>query len=889
MSLDSKTVNAHINDILRVSNADPLIINAFTHRYDTLGQLDAALFGLAPVIVHPIVGLYQIVFNRTPDDDGLEYWVGKLSAKSIVPSDNSVIKGITLELAASDEWSALVKGKTNAEIVTALYKQALQRAPDKPGLDFWTGELNKGRSPADLILEFASSDEFIALTTPHIEGFLRGTGSAAPAGSLFDVAPFDRTVDSPLGYEVVKERIADILRFDASYHLVDTFRERYASLDELDAALLDFSAVTVTPLIGLYQAAFGRLPDDKGLTFWRGELGDAGVELFDLGALHEIAKRFVDSNEWQHKFEESNNRGIVKAIYRQALGREEDAEGIDFWTAQLDKGVSPAELLIQFVLSDEFIASAAPHFDTLLLSAARASFPESKPLFDLTPFTLADGVLTLNLDGPYTISPAADGTAALRLLGASHILSASELNGIKGIAVEEGVTLEIASSVLANRSIAFTGSDGGAGKVNISGVTVTQATIQAPVGIDVDLRGISFGDNAPDVTVNGNVRDWILARWTALDQAYGQLAKAEGGAGAPLPDAIVVPGAKTVGEATLIVNTAFVKLAAAYADYLEDGGAPLTDFIAKASETRTQLIHDNLLGNGSSTAIDGREFPADVEAELRALLPDWVEGRPLVSGNHSEAFNADHRAALAIDWEKGFERPDYVQSADQKKIDAIGINENGFTHVGSGNTPYNYVLERHEGAGVEVGLKVHFRGGADIEPVGPSDEDGIVQFEVPTGHGAGTTWDPAVWSFDFSVLAGINGQDTTLDDFLFTFKIDIDPSAATKFVVLELRGANGNTPWIDVATGEIFIPDQEKPTTGENDALISQNSLNFGFNHIRDLIKVEEGERYNFGEGEFDIILSAATRGNDSVELASTHIVVNVVGSEPASLLADIA
>lgn len=881
MSLDSNIVNYRIGNILRVPDADPLIINAFANRYDTLEQLDAALFGLAPVIVHPIVGLYQIVFNRTPDDDGLEYWVDRLTAQSIVPSDNSVIKNIVVELAASDEWRALVHEKSNAEIVTALYRQALQRAPDEAGLDFWTNELNNGRSPADLILEFASSDEFITLTTPHIEGFLRNVGYEASAGSLFDVAPFDRTVESPLGYETVKERIADILRFDASYHLVDTFRERYASLDELDAALLDFAAVSVTPLIGLYQAAFGRLPDDKGLTFWRGELGEPGVDLFDLGELRDIPKRFIVSDEWQNKFAESSNRDIVKAIYRQALGREEDQEGIDYWTAELDRGVSPAELLLKFVLSDEFIASAAPHFDALLLSAARGSFPQSGSLFDLTPFTIVEGVLTLTLDGPYTILPAADGAAALRLLGASHILSATELDGIRGVVVENGVTLEIASDVLDGRTIAFTGKNGGAGAVNISGVTVTQATIGTPVAIDVDLRGISFGDGSPDVTVNGNVRDWILARWAVLDTAYGQIAQVGGTDDTPLPETIVVPGATTVGEAKLIVNTAFVKLAATYADYLEDGGAPLTDFIAKAAETRTQLIHDNLLGNGSSAAIDGRGFPAEIEAQLRDLLPDWVEERPVVSGNHSENFNAAHREALAIDWQKGFERPDYVRSFDQATIDAIGINEAGYVHIGTGNTPDNYVLERHEGAGVEVGLKVHFRGGADIPPAGESGPDGVVHFNVPEGGGTGTSWQPALWSFDFSVLAAINGQDTTLDDFLFTFKIDIDPSAATQFVVLELRGSNGNTPWIDVATGKVFIPDEEKATTGDNSALISQNSLNFGFNHIRDLIKVEEGERYDFGEGEFDIILSAATRGNDSVELASTHIVVNVVGAVP--------
>ena len=51
----------------------------------------------------------------------------------------------------------------------------------------------------------------------------------------------------------------------------------------------------------------------------------------------------------------------------------------------------------------------------------------------------------------------------------------------------------------------------------------------------------------------------------------------------------------------------------------------------------------------------------------------------------------------------------------------------------------------------------------------------------------------AAWSFDYSVITGLNGELTDFSDFTFVFKVDIDPTAATNFQVFTMSpGGTGS-------------------------------------------------------------------------------------------------
>ncbi len=100
----------------------------------------------------------------------------------------------------------------------------------------------------------------------------------------------------------------------------------------------------------LYSAGLGRTTEQAGFEFWMGEY-TAGRQTFTS-----MAAFFVASTEFQNNYGALTNLGFVQQIYRNVLGREGEAEGVNFWTGQLDAGVTRASILMRFAESPENIA-----------------------------------------------------------------------------------------------------------------------------------------------------------------------------------------------------------------------------------------------------------------------------------------------------------------------------------------------------------------------------------------------------------------------------------------------------------------------------------------------------------------------------------------------------
>jgi len=98
----------------------------------------------------------------------------------------------------------------------------------------------------------------------------------------------------------------------------------------------------------LYQAAFDRSPDARGIGFWIGFM-DRG------GALGDVAASFVQSDEFRALYGSApTNRAVVERIYQNVLHREADAGGLAFWSELLDrKAVTVADVLVGFSESPE--------------------------------------------------------------------------------------------------------------------------------------------------------------------------------------------------------------------------------------------------------------------------------------------------------------------------------------------------------------------------------------------------------------------------------------------------------------------------------------------------------------------------------------------------------
>jgi hypothetical protein len=132
----------------------------------------------------------------------------------------------------------------------------------------------------------------------------------------------------------------------------------------------------VDPVVRVYQAVFGRVPDQAGLDFW--------VDAFRNGtSLATITEGFVQSAEFAARYGTAAQTGTVttayiQELYQNILGRAPDAAGFAFW---LGANVTPAQMLELFSGSAENVALADPPISTFLGNLANG-VAQSGSLYD---------------------------------------------------------------------------------------------------------------------------------------------------------------------------------------------------------------------------------------------------------------------------------------------------------------------------------------------------------------------------------------------------------------------------------------------------------------------------------------------------------------------------
>jgi hypothetical protein len=205
-----------------------------------------------------------------------------------------------------------------------------------------------------------------------------------------------------------------------------------------------------------------------------------------------------------------------------------------------------------------------------------------------------------------------------------------------------------------------------------------------------------------------------------------------------------------------------------------------------------------------------------------------------------------------------------------------------------GVTADHFGLVRALDAGIELGLQVTYRQGGDPRLHTDLDGygDGELHFSVNEGpqsvlNGSDINRDDrASWSFEFSIVTGLNGETTNLDSFVFKLLYDVDPSANVYYQTLVLEpggtGTSGHS-WRAQDDGKIVIAGDD------GNAYVTQNGENYAFDFFQeDLKKFQNSTVSPYGEendfaapAEFDIVLQAFDKW--STPLAENHIVVNVI------------
>ena len=161
----------------------------------------------------------------------------------------------------------------------------------------------------------------------------------------------------------------------------------------------------VDPIVRLYQAAFGRIPDEAGLKGWENS--------FKSGALSElqIVSDFISSAEFTARYGATNPNGaptsaFVQLLYQNVLGRQGSQSEVSGW---VNSGQTDAEIMLGFVNSAEFISDTNSAVNTFLTNAAIYNLSPADPSLPAVTSSPYSGSL---LASKYVLTPGADHASA---------------------------------------------------------------------------------------------------------------------------------------------------------------------------------------------------------------------------------------------------------------------------------------------------------------------------------------------------------------------------------------------------------------------------------------------------------------------------------------------
>ena len=125
--------------------------------------------------VDVVIREYQAAFGRVPEQAGLQYWVG------VVTANPSALASLNTTFANSAEflarYGATATTIADPALVTALYTNVLGRAPNAAGLAYWAGS---GLTAAQLLQAFATSTEFVKDAAAAIITYQNGEVAGTP-------------------------------------------------------------------------------------------------------------------------------------------------------------------------------------------------------------------------------------------------------------------------------------------------------------------------------------------------------------------------------------------------------------------------------------------------------------------------------------------------------------------------------------------------------------------------------------------------------------------------------------------------------------------------------------------------------------------------------------
>ncbi|NBP38539.1 MAG: DUF4214 domain-containing protein, partial [Betaproteobacteria bacterium] len=361
-TLDALKVQQLYQAVLsRAPNALELVVAS---QHSAAGALDEAsltlmLIGSAEyrAVVQPVVAVYDAFVGRLPDEAGFRFWTNSLRAGE---SLGKLVEGFL----GSGEFAGLAQSSNNSLYVAALYDRVLGRSADSQGQAYWTGLLERGAiSRKDLALSFLQSTE--SATTLQASGAFAQSYvalRAAQPGLELTLSQVDANRGSSIG-AIFNTRIVPEALYQAILQRAPTPTELSADNASLALGLLNEPQLAtrllasseyltqVQPVIAMYDAFMGRLPDSFGLAYWSGVLRAGSPQ-------ESVVSGFLNSGEYSGLSQSASNKLFVDTLYARVLGREPDPSGSAYWVDLLSKGQASREAVaVSFLKSGESASS----------------------------------------------------------------------------------------------------------------------------------------------------------------------------------------------------------------------------------------------------------------------------------------------------------------------------------------------------------------------------------------------------------------------------------------------------------------------------------------------------------------------------------------------------
>ncbi|MFC7516519.1 DUF4347 domain-containing protein [Herbaspirillum sp. GCM10030257] len=234
---------------------------------DTVANVEKLLFTSAEpdmTALGTITRMYDALFDRAPDQQGLDGWV-KTSNAGMSMHD------IANNFLASPESKTLFEGASNAQFVDSLYQKALGRTAAEAERSAWTGILDGGNADrADVLYAFVNSAEKLGLEKANGVTLDFNRTDVATLVRLYDTL-FDRKADQEgLNYWIAASENGVAMSDIANCFI------------QIAEALPQFSGMSNTQLAEyLYMTGLGRQGSNAEIAAWAGQIENGVISRAD--------------------------------------------------------------------------------------------------------------------------------------------------------------------------------------------------------------------------------------------------------------------------------------------------------------------------------------------------------------------------------------------------------------------------------------------------------------------------------------------------------------------------------------------------------------------------------------------------------------------------------